>query len=95
MVRLWAVMLAVISALMGATVVVIAWPRTETTTRASEAYSQPAVQELAKLKLQFQLAGSEQQRQEIADTVRLQYADYDRRELPDELQIFLIEVRGW
>jgi len=59
---------------------------------ATRSYNQAKVQELAKYRLEYLRADDSGDRDAIASTVRLRFADYDRSQLPDELYRFLQEV---
>jgi predicted membrane-bound dolichyl-phosphate-mannose-protein mannosyltransferase len=60
----------------------------------TRSYNQGKIQELAKLKLEFELADNDD-KEIIKNTIRHKFADYNNDNMPRNLQIFLQEIRGY
>ena len=59
----------------------------------TRSYNEGMVQQLVKYRLEYMRAKTDQEREAIASTVRMMFADYDLKRLPnEELRNFLREV---
>ena len=74
-------------------------PRKENVRRevfeATRSYNQAKVQELAKYKLEYEMAKDEESKTALSNVVMFRFADYDSSKLPYGLKVFLKERRGY
>lgn len=61
----------------------------------TEMYNEGKAQTLAKLRLEYKQAKSQDEKDAIASTIRLRFADYEADRLPDQLANFLTKIRGY
>ena len=60
----------------------------------THSYNQAKLQDLAKYKLEYERADSNDQ-EALASVIRHRFADYDGKKLPVELNQFLTSIRGY
>ena len=61
----------------------------------TRSYNQAKMQELAKYKLEYEMAQDSSAKAALANVIRHKFADYNDEKLPYGLQVFLKEVRGY
>jgi len=62
--------------------------------KATRSYNEAKTQDLARYRLQYE-KGNPEEKEAIASTIRIMFADYDRDLLPNELSSFLYKIRGY
>lgn len=62
--------------------------------RETRSYNESKIQDLARFRLQYLRADGEE-REALRSTIRHMFADYDVKQLPDELALFLRDIRGY
>lgn len=61
--------------------------------KTSQAYNEGKAQDLAKYKLEYELAKDSTDKQIIKNMIIHSFADYDAKNLPSDLQVFLKEMK--
>ena len=59
----------------------------------TRSYNEGKLQDLTRLRLQYLRAKSADDKEALASTIRLQFADYDEEKLPNELRVFLSQIK--
>lgn len=58
----------------------------------TRSYNQGMIQQLARYRLQYKTAKTDEERKVVASTVRMMFSEYDHKTLNPELQNFMKEV---
>ena len=61
----------------------------------TRSYVEGKIQELAKLKLEYDRSGDETEKEALASTIRHSFAEMNSDHLPYKLKIFLQEIRSY
>ena len=61
--------------------------------KATRSFNEAKVQELVKYRLEYMRSDDPAEQGAIASTIRLGFADYDTSKLPEELQVFVEEIK--
>lgn len=62
--------------------------------KTTRSYNESKTQDLAKFRLEY-LRAEGTEKDALASTIRIMFADYDHDLLPNELAVFLTEIRGY
>lgn len=61
----------------------------------TKSYNEGKTQQLAKYKIEYDLATNDDEKEAIAAGIRGMFADYDAEKLPHGLNMFLVQIRGY
>lgn len=61
--------------------------------KSTRSFNEAKIQELVKYRLEYMRTDDPSEREAIASTIRLGFADYDTSKLPYELQTFVEEIK--